>query len=194
MRKGVVFLWYRKVYQIFLYQCENRRRSLPITPMADPAKGGKAIFLVVFLLAFSVLGCSKKQSSIEDLQEPVSITSLPQEVMAPAQPAQAREYEASEPVPERRPTVTFKEKTNLPLPPSGPYKPTTFEIQTALKNAGLYVGALDGKMGPMTKKAIEDFQAANNLKNDGKVGPQTWVALKEYLLAASANQTKLKKR
>lgn len=71
------------------------------------------------------------------------------------------------------------------LPPSGPYKPTTKEIQAALKSAGYYTAAVDGKIGPMTKKAIEAFQKASGLKVDGKVGPKTWAALSKYSGAAA---------
>lgn len=63
--------------------------------------------------------------------------------------------------------------------------PTAEQIQTALKNAGLYDGSVDGKIGPKTTKAVEAFQAQINLKVDGKVGPQTWGKLKEYLNAAA---------
>ena len=55
------------------------------------------------------------------------------------------------------------------------------EIQTALKNAGFYAGAIDGKIGPKTKNAIEEFQKAKGLKADGKVGPKTWAELEKYL-------------
>ena len=55
------------------------------------------------------------------------------------------------------------------------------DIQTALKNAGFYAGAIDGKMGPKSKKAIEAFQKAKGLKVDGKVGPMTWAELEKYL-------------
>ena len=55
------------------------------------------------------------------------------------------------------------------------------QIQTALKNAGVYNGAVDGKIGPASKRAIEAFQRQNNLKADGKVGPKTWAALEPYL-------------
>ncbi len=58
------------------------------------------------------------------------------------------------------------------------------KIQTALTNAGLYQGAIDGKIGPGSKRAIMKFQTANNLKADGKVGPKTWAALEPYLLGA----------
>lgn len=56
------------------------------------------------------------------------------------------------------------------------------QIQTALKNAGFDPGPIDGKIGPKTKKAIKDFQAANGLTADGKVGPKTWGKLSKYLL------------
>lgn len=56
------------------------------------------------------------------------------------------------------------------------------QIQTALKNAGFDPGSIDGKIGPKTKKAIKDFQAANGLTADSKVGPKTWAKLSKYLL------------
>lgn len=55
------------------------------------------------------------------------------------------------------------------------------DIQKALKNAGFYSGAIDGKVGPRTKNAILEFQKAKGLKADGKVGPKTWVELEKYL-------------
>ncbi|MCX5668616.1 MAG: peptidoglycan-binding domain-containing protein [Candidatus Omnitrophica bacterium] len=55
------------------------------------------------------------------------------------------------------------------------------QIQTALKNAGYYQGAVDGKMGKKTRKAVREFQKANNLPADGRVGKNTWLVLKEYL-------------
>ena len=55
------------------------------------------------------------------------------------------------------------------------------QVQTALKNAGIYQGKIDGKIGPRTKQAIEQFQTSHGLKADGKVGPKTWAALQSYL-------------
>lgn len=60
---------------------------------------------------------------------------------------------------------------------TGPVK----DIQTALKNTGFYNGAIDGKLGPKTKKAIEEFQKSKGLKADGKVGTKTWVELQKFL-------------
>ena len=55
------------------------------------------------------------------------------------------------------------------------------QIQTALKNAGYFAGTVDGKMGKNTRKAVREFQKANNLPVDGKVGKKTWVVLSTYL-------------
>ncbi|MBN1870988.1 MAG: peptidoglycan-binding protein [Candidatus Omnitrophica bacterium] len=58
---------------------------------------------------------------------------------------------------------------------------TAENIQKALKNAELYSGPIDGKMGKNTKSAIMEFQRLNNLKADGIVGKRTWTLLKEFL-------------
>lgn len=55
------------------------------------------------------------------------------------------------------------------------------KIQTALRGAGLYTGPIDGKLGPLSRKAVETFQSSRGLKMDGKVGPKTWTALEPYL-------------
>ena len=64
---------------------------------------------------------------------------------------------------------------------SGEFKPTTKEIQGALKNAGFDPGAVDGKMGPRTQQAIKEFQRTKGLKVDGKVGAKTLRELGKYL-------------
>jgi len=61
------------------------------------------------------------------------------------------------------------------------FKPTTKDIQTALKNAGFNPGSLDGKMGPRTRQAIKDFQKSKGLVPDGAIGPKTWASLSKYL-------------
>ena len=37
------------------------------------------------------------------------------------------------------------------------------KVQQALKDKGVYSGAVDGKMGPQTRDAIQAFQKQNNL-------------------------------
>ncbi|MCD4781684.1 MAG: peptidoglycan-binding protein [Candidatus Omnitrophica bacterium] len=54
-------------------------------------------------------------------------------------------------------------------------------IQKALKEAGYYKGPIDGKIGSMSKKAIQAFQKDHGLKPDGVVGQRTWNELKNYL-------------
>jgi peptidoglycan hydrolase-like protein with peptidoglycan-binding domain len=66
-------------------------------------------------------------------------------------------------------------------------KPTTRQIQTALKNAGYDPGPIDGRMGKATRTAIKEFQKANNLGVDGKVGKQTWSVLGQYLDKGQTN-------
>jgi len=136
----------------------------------------KFVVFVSVVAVFAVLsGCAKHQES-EEL-EPVTLESLggSNQAQVVAQdvnvPAAASQVQAS--------------KELMPLPPQGPYKPTDVEIQTALKNAGYYAGSIDGKIGPKSKKAIEDFQSANGLKADGKVGAKTWEVLGRYLNVSS---------
>ena len=55
------------------------------------------------------------------------------------------------------------------------------QVQTALKNAGIYNGKIDGKIGPGTKAAIVEFQRSQGLTADGVVGRRTWEALRQHL-------------
>lgn len=55
------------------------------------------------------------------------------------------------------------------------------EVQTGLKNAGYYTGAIDGKLGSGSKRAIREFQTDHDLESDGIIGKKTWAELKNYL-------------
>lgn len=55
------------------------------------------------------------------------------------------------------------------------------EVQLALKNAGYYDGAIDGKIGKKSVGAIKNFQKDFGLKVDGIIGRQTWNEMKKYL-------------
>jgi len=134
--------------------------------------------LVVLALA-ALSGCGKKQEA-EELQ-PITMESL-------NTPSGSTQAAPDIKAPENKILTTnavAQAKEALPLPPQGPYKPTGIEIQTALKNAGFYAGNIDGKIGPKTKKAIEEFQKANGLKADGKVGPKTWEAMSKHSSVAA---------
>lgn len=146
------------------------------------------IILVVALSGF-LASCGKKQPTLEEMQEPMSAETLPMgsiEVAGPAIEVKPAEAPKTNFQPASAPLT--EQKIAEPLPPQGPYKPTAKEIQTALKNANFYTGGVDGKIGPKTKKAIEEFQKANGLQADGKVGPKTWAALSKYLNTAVDTQ------
>ncbi len=137
--------------------------------------------VLVFALGIYLVGCGKKQQTLEEMQQPMSMETLStMSTTTPATPEVKVENKAPEAKVEAAPAVSKAVKLE-PLPPAGPYKPTATEIQTALKNAGFYTGAVDGKIGAKTKKAVAAFQKANGLTGDGKVGPKTWNALSKYL-------------
>ena len=72
-------------------------------------------------------------------------------------------------------------------------KPSTRQIQKALKNAGFYQGNIDGKMGPLTRQAVEEFQRINGLTADGVVGRKTWTKLQAYTeLSNGSGSTSIK--
>lgn len=60
-------------------------------------------------------------------------------------------------------------------------KLTKKQIQKALKNAGFYQGPIDGVIGKQTRRAIKEFQEANDLKADGIAGSKTCEKLTAYL-------------
>ena len=55
------------------------------------------------------------------------------------------------------------------------------DVQKALKNAGYYNGAIDGKFGARSKSAVFAFQKDHDLSSDGIVGQRTWTELRNYL-------------
>jgi murein L,D-transpeptidase YcbB/YkuD len=133
---------------------------------------------VLVILPVAFYGCKAKTEKLPEVpkMEPEqNFTPLVEERPAPAvtEPAQGM---VAENIP---PTATPEA---APKPAALPQADRNKDIQMALAKTGFYKGAIDGKIGPKTKKAIEEFQRANGLKVDGKVGPKTWAALEKYLL------------
>jgi len=124
-------------------------------------------FVVVFI--FSLSGCSTTRKS-KDLE----IQGLRNQVSAleTKTPAKTEETSSLEQVLPKSSEAPAEDIAKLP---------DEKQIQTALKNAGYYVGDIDGKLGKKTRRAVRDFQKANNLSVDGKVGKKTWAVLKDYL-------------
>ena len=152
--------------------------------------------MAIAFLGFALVatGCSKKSndqaslsgtgfdslSTTEELAQLPQNTSSNQQAPVEVLPIETAPVTQSATTPE---TVTTSSSTSSSLTHEQ-------QIQTALKNAGLYEGNIDGKIGPKTKKAIEQFQTNNGLKADGKVGPKTWTALEPYLTGqAQASST-----
>lgn len=135
-------------------------------------------FAVIFLVALVALGCGKKEAANESMEMtmPMSVsvdsgttnmvTKEGTPVQTSASPAEAVMVDTSAPVTSDA---------------AGYIAPTPQEIQQALKNAGLYMGAVDGKLGPASKRAVTEFQQQNGLTADGKVGKKTWEKLKVLL-------------
>ncbi len=151
-------------------------------------------FLTVLLIAIMVLsitlpGCKGKvEKSAEEpgLEATDTMMPLPMENMMSAQQAaqnvivEPAQSLASEPIPATAAFPEVAERTAATVTKAA--QDRNKNIQKALKSTGFYTGAIDGKIGPRTKRAVIDFQRANGLKVDGKVGPKTLAALDKYLL------------
>ncbi len=153
--------------------------------------------LVIFSLALWGWGCSKKTQTSELSETPAGTTSVsaPTDVIvinptdtpatppAPSTSTQVPAAALSTPETSVAPAMSEGEKRSA----------HNKDIQTALKNAGFYTGEVDGRIGPMTRKAIKDFQTSKGLTADGKVGSKTWAELEKYLTASSGTKSKKKK-
>lgn len=134
----------------------------------------------IFVLAMSIsmAGCKQKAP------EPAAAAVLPQGMNSNTATAvtQGQTDAALAPAQTQGTAQELKEQAQEPVAILLEFiPPSEREIQQALRDAGLYNGEIDGKIGPKTKKAIEEFQAKNNLKADGKVGPKTWEMLREHI-------------
>jgi len=99
------------------------------------------------------------------------------------QAAQQSEYQVSSQACQQK-TSTWDYEDTQPAETTAysvPAKLNVKQIQKALKSAGFYQGAVDGKIGSKTKSAIIKFQKARNLKADGVVGKRTSMELNKYL-------------
>ncbi len=131
--------------------------------------------VVVSVSFFGCKGRSDKSQQVADLEGSGTAT---MDEMAAAPITEPAQMVASEPIP---PTATPQiAQTAVTIPREKTAR--DMNIQRALKAAGFYAGAIDGKIGPRTKKAIGEFQKAKGLKVDGKVGPKTWAELEKYLM------------
>jgi peptidoglycan hydrolase-like protein with peptidoglycan-binding domain len=138
------------------------------------------IFVVALVaVPLALVGCKSKTDKMpEEMRTEATETPVALQEAQVAQVTEPSQTVATETIP---PTAApqIAEKAMAPVVEKAADR--SKEVQTALKNAGFYAGTIDGKIGPKTKKAIEDFQKAKGLKIDGKVGPKTWAELEKYL-------------
>jgi peptidoglycan hydrolase-like protein with peptidoglycan-binding domain len=145
--------------------------------------------LAVIILTLFLSGCAttKKGNNIETQQLKSRVASLETDL-------QTREQEITrlgdelEKAREKRPVL--KEEKTKEVKQVESKKLSTTQIQRALKNAGFYRGAVDGKMGQTTIEAIKAFQRANGLKADGVVGRKTRAILTRYSTGSNENRVK----
>jgi peptidoglycan hydrolase-like protein with peptidoglycan-binding domain len=146
----------------------------------------KVVFFLIIALVFGI-GCARKADKAEvSTNEEISEDAL----TAPTTLTENKALEVVSPQPTTTPATNISiEPATQPSPTTSavPENPSVENIQQALKNAGFYTGKVDGKLGPKTKKAIQDFQAKNSLKADGKIGPKTCEKLKTYLTAKESS-------
>ncbi len=140
--------------------------------------------MLVAGLAMAIAGCGQRAKSNEsmmkseeffkEIEAPVAMetNAESQSPMANAESPAASSAQAQ--------ATTLETPAVDQIALNAPESPNIQDIQTALKNAAIYQGKIDGVMGPKTKKAIREFQEKNGLTADGKVGPKTWGQLKTY--------------
>ena len=63
---------------------------------------------------------------------------------------------------------------------------TIKQIQTALKQQGLYNGHIDGVWGPQTQNAIHGYQQSHNLTDNGELDSPTLTSLKIASVGSAA--------
>ena len=149
---------------------------------------GKKLFLMsmaaLFVISIALVGCKAKVDKQAEVPMAESTETFAQTEAMLSQQAQAvvepSQTVATETIP---PSAAVPQAVqNAAATATQMVVDRAKDIQTALKNAGFYIGAIDGKIGPNSKKAIMEFQAAKGLKVDGKVGPKTWAELEKYLV------------
>ena len=148
-------------------------------------KKGLMITLSIFL-ALAITGCSKKKAVHEEAADAINLDTLETANVAPSNATATAAGGVTL-------DSTAPQGTNVSTPAAATTEaagaPSNEQIQTALKNAGLYHGLVDGKIGPKTKAAIKDFQSANGITPDGRVGPKTWDKLSTYLNTTPTDAT-----
>jgi peptidoglycan hydrolase-like protein with peptidoglycan-binding domain len=67
-------------------------------------------------------------------------------------------------------------------------------IQRRLRALGYTPGPLDGRFGPITRRAVLRFQVDHRLTDDGEVGPRTYARLRPRSVAPPSTPTRVDQR
>jgi len=143
----------------------------------------KNIFFFIFLIF--IFGCATvpRQQELEIQKLRTQVTTLEQQLKESEKEIEDLEtqLERERELRQKLEKQWLEKRAQLERIKSLP-KPTIRNIQEALKRAGFYDGAVDGKFGPKTREAIKNFQRNKGLKADGIVGSKTWQELSRYLV------------
>lgn len=134
------------------------------------------VFIVLCACVFSFTGCKKRLPPLQKGVSPINDSAVTVDITNDVPEVRVLEEFNDESV-----SVGGPEEVSVKADSGAFVSPTPKEIQAALKNAGYYTGAIDGKIGPKSQQAIRDFQRDSRLTVDGKVGKKTWAKLKEHL-------------
>ncbi len=129
-------------------------------------------FLILILLSVFVLpGCSSYKT--QRMQEEIDSLSTRVDSLEKRQEYPETKVEVQEVSYRQEDTISINEKIAAM---------SSRDIQSALREAGYYDGAIDGKLGPKSREAIREFQTDKGLKVDGVAGTNTKKALLQYFV------------
>lgn len=141
------------------------------------------IFVLLGVFAISLSGCvtarASKQKDLESQGLRNQVSALESQIQRRDQEINSLKEELNSLIEQKNQAAaeSVKEKPAVGVST----RPTTKQVQTALKNAGFYTGNVDGHMGKKTHDAVKAFQKVNNLTVSGKVSKKTWALLSGYL-------------
>ena len=150
----------------------------------------KYYLLSTVILSVFLTGCATTQSSRYDNRLAGRIARIEEKTDEQNQEIMALKYEIED-ISKQLANLKHQGRSHTPIQPQKSVKEkhnriirvsvSPQRVQKALKNAGYYDGAIDGKIGKNSQKAIQEFQKDHDLKIDGLVGKKTWFEMKKYL-------------